>query len=63
CQCLNAESYHMQLFNSKLCPSTFTRPSTVFTFAVLDDFLRDNVECGTSGRNYYNKLHQMTSSV
>ncbi|KAI6018283.1 hypothetical protein EDC04DRAFT_2607885 [Pisolithus marmoratus] len=45
CQCVNAESYHMQLFHSKLCPSTFTRPSTVFTFAVLDDFLRDNVEC------------------
>ncbi|KAI6032484.1 hypothetical protein EDC04DRAFT_2571944 [Pisolithus marmoratus] len=63
CQCVNAESYHMQLFHSKLCPSTFTRPSTMFTFAVLDDFLRDNVECGTSGRNYYNKLHRMTSSV
>ncbi|KAI6024533.1 hypothetical protein EDC04DRAFT_2869369 [Pisolithus marmoratus] len=63
CQCVNAESYHMQLFCSKLCPSTFTRPSTMFTFAVLDDFLRDNVECGTSGRNYYNKLHWMTSSV
>ncbi|KAI6023295.1 hypothetical protein EDC04DRAFT_2869629 [Pisolithus marmoratus] len=63
CQCVNAESYHMQLFHSKLCPSTFTRPSTVFTFAVLDDFLRDNIECGTSGRNYYNKLHQITSSV
>ncbi|KAI5980780.1 hypothetical protein EDC04DRAFT_2617987 [Pisolithus marmoratus] len=45
-----------------LCPSTFTRPSTMFTFAVLDDFLRDNVECGTSGRNYYNKLCQMTST-
>ncbi|KAI6046658.1 hypothetical protein EDC04DRAFT_2597793 [Pisolithus marmoratus] len=56
---VNVTGVHFML----LCPSTFTRPSTMFTFAVLDDFLRDNVECGTSGRNYYNKLHQMTSSV
>ncbi|KAI6119697.1 hypothetical protein EDD17DRAFT_1512507 [Pisolithus thermaeus] len=49
CQCVNAESYHMQLFCAKLYPSTFERPSMAFTFLVLDDFLRDNVECGTSG--------------
>ncbi|KAI6110928.1 hypothetical protein EDD17DRAFT_1476239, partial [Pisolithus thermaeus] len=63
CQCVNAESYHMQLFHAKLYPSTFERPSTAFTFLVLDDFLRDNVECGTSGMNYYSKLHWVTSSV
>ncbi|KAI6009296.1 hypothetical protein EDC04DRAFT_2610615 [Pisolithus marmoratus] len=58
CQCSNADSYHKQLFWAKLCPSTLERPSTAFTFFVLDDFLRDNVECGTSGMNYYSKLHQ-----
>ncbi|KAI6101892.1 hypothetical protein F5141DRAFT_1008568, partial [Pisolithus sp. B1] len=63
CQCVNAESYHMQLFHAKLYPSTFERPSMTFTFLVLDDFLRDNVECGTSGMNYYSKLHWVTSSV
>ncbi|KAI6034785.1 hypothetical protein EDC04DRAFT_2516893, partial [Pisolithus marmoratus] len=63
CQCLNADSYHMQLFWAKLCPSTFENPSTAFTFSVLDDFLRDNVECGTSGMNYYSKLHWITSNV
>ncbi|KAI6137260.1 hypothetical protein F5141DRAFT_996728 [Pisolithus sp. B1] len=63
CQCVNAESYHMQLFHAKLYPSTFERPSTAFIFLVLDDFLRDNVECGTSGMNYYSKLRQVTSSV
>ncbi|KAI6102454.1 hypothetical protein EDD16DRAFT_1696644 [Pisolithus croceorrhizus] len=63
CQCVNAESYHKQLFCSKLYPSTFEKPSTAFTFLVLDDFLRDNVECGTSGMNYYSKLHWVTSSV
>ncbi|KAI6102945.1 hypothetical protein F5141DRAFT_1065527 [Pisolithus sp. B1] len=61
CQCVNAESYHKQLFCSKLYPSTFEKPSTAFTFLVLDDFLRDNVECGTSGMNYYSKLHWVTS--
>ncbi|KAI6104913.1 hypothetical protein EDD16DRAFT_1474590 [Pisolithus croceorrhizus] len=63
CQCVDAESYHTQLFWAKLFPSTFTKPDMAFTFSVLDDFLRDNVECRTLGRNYYSKLHQMTSSV
>ncbi|KAI6094054.1 hypothetical protein EDD16DRAFT_1503664 [Pisolithus croceorrhizus] len=63
CQCVNAESYHKQLLHAKLYPSTFDKPSTVFTFLVLDDFLRDNVECGTSGMNYYSKLRRVTSSV
>ncbi|KAI6104317.1 hypothetical protein F5141DRAFT_988565, partial [Pisolithus sp. B1] len=63
CQCVNAESYHKQLLHAKLYASTFERPSTVFTFLVLDDFLRDNVECRTSGLNYYSKLHWVTSSV
>ncbi|KAI6041034.1 hypothetical protein EDC04DRAFT_2566131 [Pisolithus marmoratus] len=63
CQCSNADSYHMQLFQAKLCPSTLERPSTAFTFSVLDDFLRDNVERGTSGMNYYSKLHWVTSNV
>ncbi|KAI6098938.1 hypothetical protein EV401DRAFT_1895031 [Pisolithus croceorrhizus] len=63
CQCMNAESYHKQLLRAKLYPSTFDKPSTVFTFLVLDDFLRDNVECGTSGMNYYSKLRRVTSSV
>ncbi|KAI6120107.1 hypothetical protein EDD16DRAFT_1425103, partial [Pisolithus croceorrhizus] len=63
CQCVNAASYHKQLLCAKLYPSTFEKPSTVFTFLVLDDFLRDNVECRTSGMNYYSKLHWVTSSV
>ncbi|KAI6040990.1 hypothetical protein EDC04DRAFT_2542366, partial [Pisolithus marmoratus] len=63
CQCVNAESYHKQLLHVKLYPSTFEKPSTAFTFLVLDDFLRDNVECGTSGMNYYSKLRQVTSSM
>ncbi|KAI5989479.1 hypothetical protein EDD15DRAFT_2364372 [Pisolithus albus] len=63
CQCLDADSYHRQLFQAKLCASTFEKPSTAFTFAVLDDFLRENLECGTSGMNYYSKLRRVTSNV
>ncbi|KAG1829734.1 hypothetical protein DFJ58DRAFT_719665 [Suillus subalutaceus] len=30
---------------------------------VLDDFLLDNLECGTSAMNYYSKLRRMTSRM
>ncbi|KAG2129240.1 uncharacterized protein EDB93DRAFT_1243435 [Suillus bovinus] len=30
---------------------------------VLDNFLLDNLECGTSAMNYYSKLRRMTSSM
>jgi hypothetical protein len=39
------------------------QPRTVFTFNVLDDFIRDNLECGTSGMNYFSKLRRITSNV
>ncbi|KAI6046549.1 hypothetical protein EDC04DRAFT_2597990 [Pisolithus marmoratus] len=63
CQCPNAEDYHLQLLQAKLWPSTFQKPSTTFTFAVLDDFLRDNLECRTSGMNYFSKLCQIASGL
>ncbi|KIO09322.1 hypothetical protein M404DRAFT_84997, partial [Pisolithus tinctorius Marx 270] len=53
----------LQLLRAKLFPATFEKPSTAFTFAVLDDFVRDNLECGTSGMNYYSKLRRVTSGV
>ncbi|KIK23149.1 hypothetical protein PISMIDRAFT_64666, partial [Pisolithus microcarpus 441] len=63
CKCEGADSYHKQLFQAKLCASTFEKPSTTFTFTVLNDFLWDNLECGTSGMNYYSKLWWLTSNV
>ncbi|KAI6150350.1 hypothetical protein BKA82DRAFT_4328481 [Pisolithus tinctorius] len=63
CGCETAETRYILLLRAKLFPSTFKKPSTAFTFAILDDFLRDNLECGTSGMNYYSKLLQITSSV
>ncbi|KAI6156685.1 hypothetical protein BKA82DRAFT_4345750 [Pisolithus tinctorius] len=63
CECETAEARYIQLLRAKLFPSTFEKPSTAFTFAVLDDFLRDNLECGMSSMNYYSKLRRITSSV
>ncbi|KAG1797829.1 uncharacterized protein HD556DRAFT_1431037 [Suillus plorans] len=51
------------LFEIGLFAASFTRPKTAFTFALLDDFILDNLECGTSGMNYYSKLRRITSSL
>ncbi|KAG2347752.1 hypothetical protein BDR05DRAFT_973707 [Suillus weaverae] len=53
----------IQMFRHGFFPASFNRPKTVFTFGVLNDFILDNLECGTSAMNYYSKLWQMTSSM
>lgn len=63
CVCPNAAPLHIQLLRSRMFPSTIENPRTVFTFAVLDDFVRDNVECGTSASNYFSKLRRITTAV
>jgi len=56
CHCPNAMCPDIQMFRHGFFPASFNRPKTVFTFQVLDDFLLDNLECGTSAMNYYSKL-------
>ncbi|KAG1728213.1 hypothetical protein EDB19DRAFT_1897411 [Suillus lakei] len=63
CDCPNAMSPDIQMFQHGFFPASFNRPKTVFIFQVLDDFLLDNLECGTSAMNYYSKLWQMTLSM
>lgn len=63
CVCPNADAFHIQLLRSRLFPSTIDNPRTVFSFAVLDGFVLDNVECGTSASNYFNKLRRITTAV
>ncbi|KAG1886446.1 hypothetical protein F4604DRAFT_1877786 [Suillus subluteus] len=63
CDCPNALSPDIQMFWHGFFPASFNRPKTAFTFRVLDNFLLDNLECGTSAMNYYSKLWQMTSSM
>ncbi|KAG2068917.1 hypothetical protein BDR04DRAFT_1023164 [Suillus decipiens] len=55
CWCADALSPDMQLLETGLFLASFTSPKTAFTFVVLDDFLLDNLECGTSAMNYYSK--------
>ncbi|KAG1834322.1 hypothetical protein DFJ58DRAFT_670655 [Suillus subalutaceus] len=60
CNCPNAMSPDLQMFQRGFFPTSFNKPKTLFTFRVLDDFLLDNLECGTSAMNYYSKLRRMT---
>ncbi|KAG1839425.1 hypothetical protein F4604DRAFT_1994190 [Suillus subluteus] len=63
CTCPGAPSADIQLFQMGLFPASFLEPKTAFLFDVLDDFLLDNLECGTSAMNYYSKLRRMTTRV
>ncbi|KAG1888829.1 hypothetical protein F4604DRAFT_1915889 [Suillus subluteus] len=54
CTCADAPSADIQPFQMGMFPASFD---------VLDDFLLDNLECGTSAMNYYNKLRRMTTGV
>jgi hypothetical protein len=56
CDCPNDMSPDIQMFRHRFFPASFNRPKTVFTFRVLNDFLLDNLECGTLAMNYYSKL-------
>jgi len=63
CSCDGSEDSHLQLMMAGLFPATTKSPRTAFTFQVLDDFIRDNVECGTTAMNYYSKLQRVTSNA
>ncbi|KAG1839869.1 hypothetical protein C8R48DRAFT_621358, partial [Suillus tomentosus] len=63
CTCPGAGAADIQLFKMGLFPASFLEPKTAFTFDVLNDFLLDNLECGTSAMNYYSKLRRMTTTV
>jgi len=63
CSCDGSEDSHLQLMMAGLFPATTKSPRTAFTFQVLDDFIRDNVECGTTAMNYYSKLQRLTSNA
>ena len=56
CQCSVASDHHIQLLRSRLFPASVKRPSTAFTFAVLDYFHIDAVECKISASSFFSKL-------
>ena len=63
CQCPGAADKHIQLLRLQLFSATIKRPSTAFTFDVLDHFHIDAMECKTAALNFYNKLRRLTSNA
>ena len=63
CVCTDGAKADAQLLQSGLFPATFKQIETIFTHSVLDDFLRDNLECKTTAQQYYSKLQMMTSKM
>ena len=63
CACPDNRSRDKQLLGAGLFPATFKQIETLFTFAVLDNFLTDNLECKTTAQQYYSKLQSMTSNM
>ena len=63
CVCPDGGKEEVQLLQAGLFPATFKQIETAFTHAVLDDFLRDNLECKTTAQQYYSKLQMATSKM
>ncbi|KAH9017834.1 hypothetical protein EDB85DRAFT_1874207 [Lactarius pseudohatsudake] len=63
CVCSHMDDQDEQLLQCGMFPATFKNIQTIFTFSVLDDFLKDNLECKTTAQQYYSKLQSMTSKM
>lgn len=63
CQCGTAPKPHIQLLQNHLFPASIKRPSTAFTFSLLDYFHIDSVECKTSASSFFSKLRRLTNSA
>ncbi|KAJ7457161.1 hypothetical protein B0H11DRAFT_2199920 [Mycena galericulata] len=53
----------MQLLEAQFYPATSDRPSTAFTFNVLDEFAIDTLECKTAALSFLSKLRRLTNPV
>jgi len=63
CICPGCSPVYLQYFEMGLFPASMRRVHTAFTFAVLDDFRMDNLECKTAGMRYWNKIVRLTSNA
>jgi hypothetical protein len=63
CSCMESQPHDEQLLKCHLFPATFNSIATVFTFAVLDDFRLENLECKTTPYQYYQKLRRISNSA
>ncbi|KAK6988503.1 hypothetical protein R3P38DRAFT_3332031 [Favolaschia claudopus] len=55
--------HDLQLLDAKMYPASSNKPSTAFTFNVLDDFALDSLECKTAALTFLTKLRRMTNSA
>ena len=62
CRCETAAEPHIQLLRNRFFPASMKRPSTAFTFSLLDYFHIDSVECKTSASSFFSKLRRLTNS-
>jgi CxC2 like cysteine cluster associated with KDZ transposases len=62
CSCSGPPCEDQQLLAASFFPASFSTVSTVFTFHVLDDFRRDNLECKTTPYQFYQKIRRVTNS-
>ncbi|KAI0347143.1 hypothetical protein BDW22DRAFT_1322010, partial [Trametopsis cervina] len=63
CQCPFAPARYRQLLDLQLYPASCDRPATVFTFAVLDNFILHNRACNTPAQSYFNVLQRITDPI
>ncbi|KAI5997880.1 hypothetical protein EDC04DRAFT_2584961, partial [Pisolithus marmoratus] len=65
CDCPGSHpnDWHLDLLRQRLFPASISKPKTAFTFAVLDHFLIDALECKTSAMSFYQKLKRFTNSA
>ncbi|KAJ8694062.1 hypothetical protein PTI98_008995 [Pleurotus ostreatus] len=60
CSCQDCKSPYVQLLQARLFPATSDRPSTVFTFEVLEELHLQRIECKTASSNFYSLLRRKT---
>ncbi|KAI5993177.1 hypothetical protein EDC04DRAFT_2613445 [Pisolithus marmoratus] len=63
CPGSHPNDWHLDLLRQRLFPASISKPKTAFTFAVLDHFLIDALECKTSAMSFYQKLKRFTNNA
>ncbi|KAI6007908.1 hypothetical protein EDC04DRAFT_2907519 [Pisolithus marmoratus] len=65
CNCPGSHpnDWHLDFLRQRLFPASISNPKTAFTFAVLDHFLIDALECKTSAMSFYQKLKRFTNNA
>ncbi|KAH6905921.1 hypothetical protein BKA70DRAFT_1430348 [Coprinopsis sp. MPI-PUGE-AT-0042] len=63
CECEGHPDEDVQLLRMGFYPASHKEVRTVFTFALLDQHLLENLECYTSSMHFYSKLRRLTNEI